>query len=495
MHNGSSRMSEIFFALCKTVDTPISLGAWLRFKHDQLALAEMELPIGDYLDAHAFRLDYLVVSFLSKWKGLETGLDLKAEALRRFASSESSCAETNRRIIESRKGGLDPTISAIISMAKRKISSLLGPFSVFCIDERFGWGPGATDDIPRRSAFVDTKMHKLPISVSRRSLPLIRKVIEGDLHWSSAILGINVEDIHLPFSLLRTCFSLTEACVIDTVPKNAKTHRVIAKEPRANGFLQKGAGAYIRKRLQRVGIDLDDQSANQEGAKAAYQLRLATLDLKAASDSVALELVYELLPVDWAIALDDLRSHQAYLPDGTTITLQKFSSMGNGFTFELETLIFWAVSSSVLSFMSIGAAPLIYGDDIIVPSESSELVIRSLAFMGFQTNRTKSFTEGNFYESCGRHFFKGEEVTPVYQKEPIDLDAEVLRLGNRLCRFAYRSRRGATLLRELFPPWSVAWRYAGSSRYYQIPLGSDGDDGWILPADYFSSVPQDLNLG
>ena len=104
-HKGSSLEGEVFFALCKSIDSPVSLGAWLRFKHNQLALAEMEINPGDYLDSDSFAADYLVVSFLSKWKGLDTGLDLASEAMKRLISSEVQCAESNRRIREFRKAG------------------------------------------------------------------------------------------------------------------------------------------------------------------------------------------------------------------------------------------------------------------------------------------------------------------------------------------------------------------------------------------------------
>lgn len=69
-------MRRVFFALCKAIDSPISLGAWLRFEHNQLALAEMSINPLDYNDPSLFEADYLVVNYLSKWKGLNTGLDL-----------------------------------------------------------------------------------------------------------------------------------------------------------------------------------------------------------------------------------------------------------------------------------------------------------------------------------------------------------------------------------------------------------------------------------
>jgi len=503
MHNVRTRIGEIFFALCKSIESPVALGAWLRFKYNQLALAEMEIHPSDYLDRESFEDDYLIVSFLSKGKMLETGLDLEVEAMKKFTTSEDQCGVTNRNLKNWRSQGIKPELAEIFHLSQRKISRLLGPFSLFCVDPGFGWGPGATSDISRRRAFVDTKMCELPISVTRRCQPLLASVIESDLHWSCSILGVDIKDLAGPYNLLPSCFFITEECIIDTVPKNAKSHRVIAKEPRGNGFLQKGFGHYFRRRLQSAGIDLNSQEANQVGAKNAYEQKLATIDLKAASDSIAIELVFELLPIDWALALNDVRSHRAVLPSGETITLQKFSSMGNGFTFELETLIFWAITDSIEALRRSGAKVLVYGDDIICSQSIADEVVSTLAAVGFQTNKDKSFLSGNFYESCGKHYFKGTEVTPIYQKEPVDptdevpiqlAEKELLRCGNRLIRLAYRRGSGFRLCPKLLPPWNASRR---SSRlaHFQIPFGEEGDDGWLLPAAYFNKRPQDINLG
>lgn len=495
-HSGMSRLSKMYFALCKSIDTPISLGAWLRFKHNQLALAEMEISPENYLSADAFRLDYLVVSFLSKQKGLITGKDLEAEAIGKFTASEHQCKLSNERLRAARTSVSNPMSSAVLSTAKRKIARLLGCFDWSLLDAGYGWGPGATDDIPRRRAFVDLKLCELPISVTRRALPIFREVLSADLHWSACILGVQVEDLLGPFCFTDDVFLITEECVIDTVPKNAKTHRVIAKEPRANGFLQKGAGKYLRRRLRRVGIDLDNQVPNQEGAYRAYTDGLATLDLKAASDSMPIELVYELLPLDWAEALNSMRCHKAKMPSGETITLQKFSSMGNGFTFELESLVFWAIASSVKELCgSKEDRVLVYGDDIIVPSAIAEELVLQLAFVGFSVNKEKSFISGNFYESCGKHYFKGEDVTPIYQKETLDEEIEILRCANRLIRYAGRAGSGFRFRKELSGAWHAVYRMAGPTRVFQIPYGTEGDDGWVLPGGYFASRPQDENLG
>lgn len=474
-------MREIFFALCKKVDTPVSLGAWLRFEHDQLALAKMEINPRDYHEADRFAKDYLVVSFLSKWKGLKTGLDLEAEALQKFKHSEDQCLETNRRIRKARCELIPEFTASVISTARRKISQLLGPMSLFKPEPWWGWGPGATYEIPRRRAFVDTKMTELPIAVTPRAEELFTSVLGGDLHWKLAIGRLETTRV--------------ESCRIQAVPKNAKTHRIIAVEPRGNSFLQKGIGGYLRSKLKRVGIDLDNQGANQEGAFRAYTEGLATIDLKAASDTVAKEVVYELLPLDWAMLLDDLRTHQAEMPDGSTVKFEKFSSMGNGFTFELESLIFWALVSSVVDMLCPDGTVLVYGDDIICPASVADKVIECLSFLGFTVNEEKSFVDGCFFESCGKHFFQGKEVTPIYQKETIESEVELLRLGNRLIRYAYRQSDGIRLNGWVQSAWLYVMRQASWSRFYQIPLGTSGDDGWVVPADWFFARRQDLNLG
>ena len=474
-------MREVFFALCKKVDSPVSLGAWLRFEHDQLALAKMEINPNDYQDASSFAADYLVVSFLSKWKGLQTGLDLDEEALQKFITSENICFKTNQRIRKARCEPIDEFTASIISMAKRKISVLIGPCSLHKVEPWFGWGPGATYEIPRRRAFVDTKMSELPFAVTSAAEELFTSVVECDLHWSRAIGPALTTKV--------------EQCKIKAVPKNAKTHRIIAVEPRANSFLQKGVGGYFRSRLKRVGVDLDDQSLNQDGARRAFEEGLATLDLKAASDTVAIEVVYDLFPVEWALLLDDLRSPKAEMPDGSVRILEKFSSMGNGFTFELESMIFWAVVSSVVDVLTPGGTVLIYGDDIICPAKAAEKVIECLAFLGFSVNKEKSFITGNFFESCGKHFFQGKEVTPIYQKETIESEVELLRLGNRLIRYAFSRSSGAHLNQWTSSAWEYVYRSATWSKPFQIPLGTLGDDGWVVPADRFFARRQDVNHG
>lgn len=198
---------------------------------------------------------------------------------------------------------------------------------------------------------------------------------------------------------------------ITFVPKTAKTKRSIAVEPLLNGFVQKGIDTDMRMLLKRVGIDLSDQSRNSELAREGTsddELSYVTIDLSAASDSVATEVVRELIPSAWFELLCATRS-PSYSLYGVTKNFHKFCSMGNGFCFPLESLIFAAACHAT------GTATkdlAVYGDDIIVRKPYSRSLITLLGWLGFAVNKEKTFLEGPFRESCGKDWFEGKDVRP-----------------------------------------------------------------------------------
>jgi hypothetical protein len=242
------------------------------------------------------------------------------------------------------------------------------------------------------------------------------------------------------------------------------------------------------RRLKRFGVELDDQSINQDAAQAAYHLGLSTLDLSAASDTIASELVYHLLPIDWALFLDSLRSPETEV-DGQWLRTEKFASMGNAFCFGLETIIFWAISRSVVdelaAEMPVGSvnSVVVYGDDIIVPQWSADLVISCLEVCGFTVNKKKSHLLGNFYESCGKHFHMGVDVTPVYQKELIRHPSEIIRAHNRLQRLSKRLPVGFDFTRKARKGLANSYPLRPFPR---VPEGIQDDGGFLRPLEEFA---------
>jgi len=137
-----------------------------------------------------------------------------------------------------------------------------------------------------------------------------------------------------------------------------------------------------------------------------------------------------MLPPDWFDFLSDLRSPKGRF--GTEERLwAKFSSMGNGYTFELETLIFYALSLSVCEYLHLGTSKVsVFGDDILVPSRAAPLLLDVLSFSGFVPNWKKTFISGHFRESCGGNYFKGVDVRPFHLKNRLRCKQDLIFLRN-----------------------------------------------------------------
>ena len=225
---------------------------------------------------------------------------------------------------------------------------------------------------------------------------------------------------------------LIDGSRISFVEKYTDISRVIFVESILGMFSQLGFGEILLKRLKEVfAISLDSQqSINRELAhKASEDGGLATIDLTSASDSISLKMLKEVLPPDFFGWLRLLRSDKAQVPDGD-VELNMVSTMGNGFTFPLETVLFSCVVSAA---MRVHDLPMIrngqrrripsrtanfgvYGDDIICPTEVVGKVLTLLRILGFEVNAEKSFVEGRFYESCGGDYYMGHHARGVYIK-------------------------------------------------------------------------------
>lgn len=262
---------------------------------------------------------------------------------------------------------------------------------------------------------------------------------------------------------------------IDFVPKTAEISRSIAIEPTALTYLQKGVDLGMRDGLRRWGYDLTNQERNQRLAKiGSITGEFATMDLSSASALQARELVRFLLPAGAYDYLNRIRSPGWKLPDGRSGQYEMFVSMGNGFCFPLETLIFAAAARATMrSIRGKVTEHAVYGDDIIVPGDCFEALSALLNFCGFTLNPKKSFSEGPFRESCGADWYHGLDVRPV------EVDRELLREVDLM--ILHNSTLRSEWTREFFEDareWLRTWSHgiAGSTH----PSGS----GWWILASY-----------
>lgn len=434
-------MRELVCRVMEEINTARSLSIWLCFKYDQSEIVTFRTDPLHYADSTSFAKDYFATRFLSKFDSLRTGIDTKDAAFKSFIANESICAATNRRLKSSTPRG---DVGQVLHFAVGKIADLLPPLDSSLIDEVFdlaGFGPGVSSSCKGDFTGIFNKHASV-----RDITPELAVHLFPALNRDGA-----------PRFLQNVMYCYKPGNALATVPKDSKTDRMIAVEPHINMYVQKGVGSLFRRLLRKWRVNLNDQSKNQKMAmQGSVDGRFSTLDLRAASDTICTEVVRTLLPSPWVQFLDTLRSHR-FERNGEFHTYQKHSSMGNGYTFELESLIFSSLILGVYQTLGIKADWSCYGDDIIVVPEAVPLLIETLSFCGFTINPDKSFTTSPFRESCGADGFNGDDVTPFYFKRGNDVI--------QLITFANWLRSDAS--RRVFQSISKIWTWL----YLSVPKG------------------------
>lgn len=434
VNNGTQVAKTIAIKMWQALDTPLSQSllefvtedtndGWLK------ALSATVDPNSDLYQNNSdyFMRDYAAVSILRKYEGLDLGIDTKLEAMKNWLQAERQCKKTNEKLVNS----ISVDEGRFLWAVKRLIQNILGPSpSVTQVSEHVRLGPGATTSCPSKYCSVFDKLEQMRF-VSPMGVDALHRVLN-----------------------LRPEFRAFEPevkCVgeLDFVKKTFKEDRPIQKPEDYDALMQLALGNLIRKRLKKFGLDLDHQ-AEKNGLLAKFGSqtnKIATIDLKSASDTISYWLVKILLPKGWFDWLSKYRSSFIDLKgpekdDVVTYRLSKFSAMGNGYTFELETLIFLAVTLISCGYLNNKKMPLcvgVFGDDICCPAMDAENVIKNLQFCGFSINEAKSFVDGPFRESCGQDFYLGAPVRPFFMKKEIKDVTQLYTVANGIRRFSTRS--------------------------------------------------------
>lgn len=370
------------------------------------------------------------------WETLGLSQSPRDQAKETFMAAEQSCREVNRRLRSRRLGAY----SFRIDYMRRWIRHVLGDKpNLGAIYDLADISSGASIGVHGNATNLYRKLYAESWSVTPCAIPYVRGFFKRNLH-----LGLDLYESKGPYACvdhehlaeeLNKRVRQVPYNQLSFVPKTVKTHRVIAVEPLLNSILQSGVDGLMRRKLRRWGYDLRDQGKNQHLAKlGSIDGSYATMDLKSASDSVTIELARLVLPEEWFDLLNRLRS-ACYKLDGEVHRYEKFCSMGNGFCFPLETLIFAAAARAVMHERTSGVTThSVYGDDIIVPTDCFDELADLLLYLGFQTNLEKSFNTGPFRESCGADWYQGQDVRPVYLDYPLSSDVALRVFHNATLR-------------------------------------------------------------
>lgn len=366
--------------------------------------------------AYEFKARYQVESLFKRYrfrKDLYSDHELELLAIAKFLATQDRLAAVDL-------DSLPANCQRVLDLAARYVSKVLGPYSDEEHRSLCRFGRRASVGIPGRVA-CEAARWEMPLSGSYAQIAWfdseMSQVACVQEYWTRQREG-GVES---------PTYRAVGALKLTLVPKTYKSLRCIMPNTTIGSYMSYGLGMMIRKRLQRIGQDVATlQQRHKDLARQSSVHNLyATADLSSASDSITVALVKRLFPPDWFEILDQSRIGAVVLPNGAVRTTLTHCTMGVGYTFPLQSLVFLALLKAIqlIHYGRLDQRLIsVYGDDLIYASRMHSLVEQYFPQFGFVINLDKTYHEGGFRESCGGDYFHGVDVRPFQpQSGPVML--------------------------------------------------------------------------
>lgn len=373
-------------------------------------------------------------ALLKKWEPTTPDSKLREVAIQGFLSANEHCAKWSPSIE-------NPLYQTVLDEMALTASQELPELTWYKIFWSARHGPGASVlSQGKNSSFEKLFLNRL----STTSVGL----------YEAYLRCCRVHPTHLAAELRRReirgqhAVRLVEGSTLSTVRKNDSTDRTICTEASLNMFWQLGLGEILNETLAKhYGYCPRRQPERNRRHACAGSLGKgrSTIDLRSASDTIATAFVQHVMRSDWFAVISDLRAEKTKV-DGRYVTLSMVSSMGNGFTFPLQTYLFSLAIKCLCKVLGVQWRRYddprtsfgVFGDDIIVPDSLFDTSIRLLSSLGFMPNEDKSFGSGPFRESCGADYFLGHNVRGVYIRK-LSSREDAFSAVNRLNLWSARS--------------------------------------------------------
>lgn len=304
----------------------------------------------------------------------------------------------------------DAVVNDVCFRARGIIDSILGEFSKFDVLERATFGKKSSVGIPMRKACEGSR-YEAPITGSREHIDWFQHMYSCWNRPAYLYACRRAEGRKAP--LYREIDTL-EAVLVD---KTFKSKRLIMPNTTLGTLYSGGLGHLLADRLREFGYDIKHlQGVHGQLAKiGSITGTLVTADQSLASDNITTLLIERLFLREWADALKRGRIAKVSFY-GHTFESKTFASMGIGFTFPLQTLVFLGLLIAIRDHLSLDEQTVIsvYGDDLIYDDRLHDLVMEIFPKLGLVINADKTFATGYFRESCGQDYFRGIDVRPFY---------------------------------------------------------------------------------
>lgn len=376
------------------------------FASGNIAAVREALPALDYSDdVYTFKVKYQMNSLLKRHRYQDdtySTRELEAMAIAKFL-------ETQERVSLVDLNNLCTEHKVILQLARLYVSKLLGPYCPVEHRSLCRFGRKASVGVRARDA-CEAARWEVPLTGSSDQISWFASDLRPDEPWSRYLrnqVDSDVKSIYREIDSLKLTF----------VPKTYKSLRAIMPNSTIGTYMSYGLGEMIRKRLKRGGYDLKTLQERHKAIarSASVHKQWVTADLSSASDSITDPLVRALFPQDWYEILCQSRIKKVTLPNGNTIDSETFCTMGIGYTFPLQSLVFLAMLKAVEAFYY-GRFDKrlisVYGDDMIYSSRMHQQVVGFFTAVGFVINLDKTFHDVYFRESCGGDYYHGVDVRP-----------------------------------------------------------------------------------
>jgi len=337
--------------------------------------------------------------------------ELDRDALEGFANFQVELATP--------KGGLGELEYRVFQKARCIIKEVLGEYSE---EEHFSYvraGKRANVGVPYDRSYLDVKLASLTGSLEHQQW--FNDYLAGDNILQDVLNKCPNEvyqrklnsDLSRNANFIGPSRTIVDHLKATAVPKSFKASRIIVPNTVLGSMHSYGLGCMIQQRLLNVGLDIRRlQKKHGEVVRSASLHRgLVTADLSKASDLFTAQMVNRLVPREWYKVLKFGRVKNVFIEE-RSVQLCSFMAMGIGYTFPLETLIFWAILKSIASLSGCKGKISVYGDDLIYPIGMHKYVEYLFPKLGLRLNPDKTFSDLPFRESCGCDYYLGRNVRP-----------------------------------------------------------------------------------
>jgi hypothetical protein len=388
---------------------------------------------------------YALLSSVFKKTEIESAIDAESQSYGKFCTANDFCGLQSLEAFLNDERVSSPPVGMAISHAKQLLYAWFKIYADDCvlsqatIEVAAHFGPGRSVGLKKQPSLL---YFKVGDSEQTATTPFI-------IDWYERSVSFNpvCEAAEMARKARHGNATVVEHGNLTFVPKSYTAKRAVVTEPSLNTFFQLGVGTLMERVLASIGIDLTNQSSmNAELARiGSLTGEYATMDLTQCSDYISTALIEYLLPPSVVNWLKLLRTPAVRMKDGEILPLNMFMTMGNGFTFPLQTLI---LSALVLGVYDVHDIPLkneggtkawgVFGDDICVTRDAYHPLSKVLTTLGMMVNHEKSFYTGDFRESCGSDWYQGQNVRGVYLKKYTS-DQDLYSAFNRLAMWSAKN--------------------------------------------------------